>query len=127
MAKKVSKNEKKTRKAKETSRKSVPNPEVQAIEENGNRLRKAIEDYADGIGEGDEMLCADGFEAAIVGVTESSEPVVVYDWTECVRILQVRDEMTEEDAIEYMSFNVTGAYVGPRTPLFIRFVDDCQA
>jgi hypothetical protein len=30
--------------------------------------------------------------------------------------------MTEEDAIEHMSFNVTGAYVGPRTPLFIRFI-----
>ena len=123
MAKKIRKNEKKTSKAKESLRKSVPNPQVQAIEETGTRLRKAIEDYADEIGEGEEMLCADGFEAAILGVTETSDPVVVYDWTECVRILQIRDEMTEEDALEYMSFNVTGAYVGPRTPLFIRFIE----
>lgn len=123
MAKRPNKlNEKKTKAGKEPARKAVPNREVKQIEETGKRLREAVADFADNLGEGDEMLCADGFEAAILGITESSEPVVVYDWDECVRILQVRDEMTEEDAIEHMSFNVTGAYVGPRTPLFIRFI-----
>lgn len=123
MAKRPNKlNEKKTKKGKEPARKTVPNPEVQEIETRGKHLREAVAEFADNLGEGDEMLCADGFEAAILGITEACEPVVVYDWDECVRILQVRDEMTEEDAIEHMSFNVTGAYVGPRTPLFIRFI-----
>jgi hypothetical protein len=117
------KHEKKTIKGKEPVRKAVPNPEVEEIETRGTYLREAVAEYSDNIGEGEEMLCADGFEAAILGVTESCEPVVVYDWNECVRILQVRDEMTEEDAIEHMSFNVTGAYVGPRTPLFIRRIE----
>ena len=117
------KHEKKTIKGKEPVRKAVPNPEVKEIETRGTYLREAVAEFADNMGEGDEMLCADGFEAAILGVTESCEPVVVYDWNECVRILQVRDEMTEEDAIEHMSFNVTGAYVGPRTPLFIRRIE----
>ena len=114
------KNEKKTIKRKEPVRKAVPNPEVKEIETRGKYLREAVAEFADNMGEGDEMLCADGFEAAILGITESCEPVVVYDWDECVRILQVRDEMTEIDALEHMSFNVTGAYVGPRTPLFVR-------
>lgn len=123
MAKNLKKNEKKNKKGKEPVRKSVPNPHVEEINKRGEHLRKAVADYADEIGEGDEMLCADGFEAAILGVTESCEPIVVYDWNECVRILQVRDEMTEEDAIEHMNFNVTGAYVGPRTPIFIRSLE----
>ena len=29
------------------------------------------------------------------------------------------DDMTEEDAIEHMNFNVTGSYVGEHTPVFI--------
>ena len=116
-------NGKKTNKRKEAaSKKVVPNHEVDQINTRGKILRDAIDEYADGIGDG-EMLCADGFEAAIIGVTESCEPIVVYDWDECVRVLRVRDDMTEEDAIEHMSFNVTGAYVGARTPIFIRFID----
>ncbi len=124
MAKKPKKlNEKKTKPVKESAKpKAVPSQQVQQIENQGKRLREAVAEFAENLGEGDEMLCADGFEAAILGVTESCEPVVVYDWDECVRILQVRDEMTEEDAIEHMSFNVTGSYVGPRTPIFIRFI-----
>lgn len=85
----------------------------------GKRLRAIVDDFADNFGDG-EMLVADGFDAAIIGITESGEPTVVYDWDMCVEILRVRDGMTEEDAIEHMSFNVTGAYVGSRTPLFIR-------
>jgi len=30
-----------------------------------------------------------------------------------------RDEMTEEEAHEYMEFNVVTAFLGPMTPLFI--------
>ena len=89
------------------------------FEAEGKRLRAIVDDFADNLGDG-EMLVADGFDAAILGITEDSEPTVVYDWDMCVEILRVRDGMTEEDAIEHMSFNVTGAYVGSRTPLFIR-------
>jgi hypothetical protein len=31
-----------------------------------------------------------------------------------------RDKMTEEEAIEYMDFNVVGSYVGDATPLFVK-------
>lgn len=94
---------------------------VDPFELEGKRLRALVDDFADNLGDG-EMLVADGFDAAIIGITECGEPTVVYDWDMCVEILRVRDEMKEEDAIEHMSFNVTGAYVGSRTPLFIRYV-----
>jgi hypothetical protein len=85
--------------------------------EHGKTMRKIVDDFADNMGDG-EMLIADGFDAAIIGITEGMEPVVAYDWNKCVEILC--KDMPLEDAIEHMSFNVTGAYVGPRTPIFIR-------
>jgi hypothetical protein len=88
--------------------------------EHGKTMRRLVDDYADNLGDG-EMLVADGFDAAIIGVTEACEPTVVYDWDKCVELL--RKDMSEEDAIEHMSFNVTGAYVGPRTPIFIRLLN----
>lgn len=86
----------------------------------GKAMRALVNEFSDDLGDGDEMLVADGFDAAIIGITEGIAPVVVYDWDKCVEIL--RKDMSEEDAIEYMSFNVTGAYVGPRTPIFIRLL-----
>ena len=68
-----------------------------------------------------EALLADGFEDAIVGMAERcSQPMlVVYDAQKCIDILVERDGMTYEEAQEYFSFNVTGAWVGEHTPLFL--------
>jgi hypothetical protein len=102
-------------KKKPTKKKEVQ--EYGAVE--GAILRKRIVEMAEDMGD-EEMLLADGFDAAILGVTEGMSPIVVYSWDECIEILIHRDDMTMEDAIEHMSFNVTGAYVGPRTPIFVR-------
>jgi hypothetical protein len=85
----------------------------------GELMRKLVDEHADN--QGEELLVADGFDAAILGITESGELVVVYDWDKCVELL--RKDMSEEDALEHMSFNVTGAYVGSKTPIFIRFLN----
>ena len=65
------------------------------------------------------LLFADGFDDAIIGVAEriGMEPVVAYDTNKIIEILS-RD-MTEDEAVEYFEFNVLGAYVGERTPVFI--------
>ena len=63
-------------------------------------------------------LLADGFDAAIVGITESFPVQVIYDHDTCVQILQA-DGMKEEEALEYFHFNVLGAYVGEQTPIFM--------
>jgi len=85
--------------------------------EHGKAIRKIVNEFADNMGD-EEILVADGFDAAIIGITEGMEPVVAYDWDKCVEILC--KDMSYEDAVEHMSFNVTGAYVGSRTPIFIR-------
>jgi hypothetical protein len=66
------------------------------------------------------MLKADGFDEAIIGTVErcGSETVLCYDYNKCVEILM--EYMTEEEAIEYMDFNVVGAYMGEDTPMFLR-------
>jgi hypothetical protein len=78
--------------------------------------RKKLTERLDWLDEG--TLTADGFDAAIIGLTESSPVRVIYDHDTCVRVLMA-DGMSEEDAIEHMSFNVTGSYVGDQTPIFI--------
>ena len=82
--------------------------------------------------EEEDFLFADGFDDAILGIgRRATQPeVVAYDYEKCVLILMDR-EMTEEEAREYMEFNVVGAFVGDRTPIFIEpfdtlFVDEEQ-
>lgn len=64
-----------------------------------------------------EMLFADGFDEAIIGYDMNTNKVV-YSYDTMIACLM--KDMTEEDAIEYMDFNVLGAYVGERTPIYIK-------
>ena len=68
-----------------------------------------------------EAMLADGFDDAILGmcVQFGSEPVVAYDFNKCVEIIMERDGMEREEAIDFINFNVVGAYVGLSTPVFI--------
>lgn len=68
-----------------------------------------------------EAVTADGFESAIIGVANrfGMEPVVAYDYDKCIEVLVKRDGMTYEEAIEFFEFNVTGAWVGEGTPVFV--------
>lgn len=66
------------------------------------------------------MLKADGFDAALIGTGRraGSDDVLVYDYEQCLAVL-IMDGMSDEEAIEYMEYNVVGAYVGKATPIFV--------
>ena len=68
------------------------------------------------------MLKADGFDKAVLGVASrfNMEDVFAYDMDECIAILCRRDNMSYEDAIEFFHYNVLGAWVGKKTPLFLK-------
>jgi len=67
-----------------------------------------------------ETLYADGFEAALIGIGQQfNRELAIYDYDKCIEIL-MSDGMSFDDAIEYMDFNVTGAWVGDHTPVFLR-------
>jgi len=72
----------------------------------------------------DEILQADGFDAAIIGYAEvwaekGRMRVMAYDRDRCIEVLVDRDGMSWDEAREYFEFNVAGAYVGDMTPVFI--------
>lgn len=64
-------------------------------------------------------MFADGFEDAIIGIQWGDVSRVVYDKEMMETILMQRDGMTHEEAIEYLEYNVWGAYVGEGTPIYI--------
>ena len=55
------------------------------------------------------LLFADGFEDAFIGIAERNGiQFATYDYSKCVEILVKRDGMTEQDAEEYIEYNVLG-------------------
>ena len=60
-------------------------------------------------GENMAILFADGFEDAFIGIGERNGiQFATYDYGKCVRILVERDGMTEEEAEEFIEYNVLG-------------------
>jgi hypothetical protein len=68
-----------------------------------------------------DAILWDGFEDAVIGFGERCGlgPVAVYSWDSMVQILIDRDEMDEEEAAEYINYNILGAYVGEYTPIIM--------
>jgi hypothetical protein len=64
----------------------------------------------------DEILKADGFDEAVIGVEERTMRLI-YSVRKCIEIL-VLGGMSVEEAIEYFDFNTRGAYVGEKTPIW---------
>ena len=71
-----------------------------------------------------EMLFADGFDEALIGIVEQfgRPPVALYDYNKCVAVLMERDGMEEEEAIEFLEYNTLGAYMGENTPCFATLI-----
>jgi hypothetical protein len=69
-----------------------------------------------------ELLTADGFDRAIVGVVHRMDTMAIcYDKNKVIEILM--EDMSYEDAIEYFEFNIAGAWVGEATPFFLETMD----
>lgn len=87
-----------------------------------NSIREELVDYW-----GDEELLfldpAEDFDCGIVGVAEriGMEPVVVYD--RGLILDQLSKTMPSASAIDYFEFNILGAYVGEKTPIFVTFTE----
>ena len=74
----------------------------------------------------EDALFADGFDEAIIGISErfGRVPIVAYDRGFCISILMERDGMDYEEAVEFFDFNVIGAWVGEGTPEFITLYNE---
>ena len=67
-----------------------------------------------------DVLIADGFDKAIMGIVERSgmNPVVLYNKNKCIDIIIEEGCMTEEEAIEFYYYNIVGSHMGDYTPCF---------
>lgn len=73
-------------------------------------IDKILERFPD-----DGFLKADGFDEAIIGVDEATMRLI-YSVSKCIEILM--KNMSEEDANEHFSYNVSGSYMGEKTPIW---------
>jgi hypothetical protein len=74
------------------------------------------------------MLKLDGYDEAILGEATvwqrqgaGAERVdtLIYSGPKIIGILKNRDGMTEDEAHEFLEFNIAGAYMGPDTPIIV--------
>lgn len=79
-----------------------------------NKLEQILEQYPES-----EILKADGFDECILGYE--------YNWDGNIRLVYsidniitqlVKEGMDVDEAIEYFEFNIRGAYVGEKTPIW---------
>jgi hypothetical protein len=83
-----------------------------------NKLKEHIDEWVAERHPEQDILLADGFEEAFIGVAyQFDKPMAVFDRERCISILS--KTMSPEEAEEYFQFNVEGAYVGPNTPAFL--------
>jgi len=92
-------------------------------------IEEIIERYED-----EMFLKADGLDEAIIGVCEdfNAPPRLVYSVKKCIEILMKDMDVSAEDleegetieqkkyelAYEHFNFNVSGGYVGEKTPVW---------
>jgi hypothetical protein len=75
-----------------------------------NILEQIIENFYE-----EEFLKANGFDDAVLGL-EENEMRLIYSVSKCIEILKI--EMSTDDALEHFTYNVSGAYVGKKTPIW---------
>ena len=81
-----------------------------------------------------ELIKMDGLDKALIGrscIWDRSgfqEDRLIYSGEKIVAILIARDGMTAEEAMEYIEFNIEGAYVGEQTPIIMwsQFMEDLK-
>ena len=80
----------------------------------GKTLAEVFKDDAD-------LLLADGFDDALIGIGQrcGQPDVAIYSIPLALGILVSRDGMEPDEAREYLEFNTLGAWVGPKTPIWV--------
>lgn len=64
-----------------------------------------------------ELLFADGYDDCILGLTFKHDiAVVIYSADKMIE--KLCNDMTPEEAQEFFEFNIEGAYMGERTPVY---------
>lgn len=91
-----------------------------------NRRQEIVDDFGNGEGEGEFLFLSEPeFDEAIIGVAKrfGQADVIAYDSNKVYEILaKMLDTEDWTVVFEYFEFNIIGAYVGERTPVFVDVV-----
>lgn len=76
--------------------------------------REFLDTFAEG------AIILEGFDEAIIGIVETmgSGPRILYSVEKILEVL-MKDDMTEEDAMEYYDFNILNLWVSEQNPVFL--------
>ena len=93
--------------------------EFKYSDEANEKAKQDIQDYC--LTYFDEsVILADGFELAFLGCGYSyAGSYAIYHMGNSIDILIQRDGMSFDEAEEYIEYNVLGAFVGDRMPVFM--------
>lgn len=75
----------------------------------------------------DSVLMIDGCESAIIGWFErcGQGPLLIYDYEKLVAHF-VKEGMDEDEAEEWISFNIEGAWMGSGTPAIMHRINSFE-
>ena len=67
------------------------------------------------------MKTWDGYDDCIIGVGTrcGMTDVFIYDKHKMITKLVRRDDMTYDEALEFIDFNIAGAFIGEDTPILV--------
>ena len=91
-----------------------------STETGGNSIRERIvENFS-----ADDLLFADGYDCAIIGVAGGFDSGrVIYSIPKMVEACMKEAGMSYEESVEWLEFNTFGSYVGDNTPIYLYPVD----
>lgn len=70
--------------------------------------------------EDETVLLADDLEPAFMAIgRQFNRPIAIYSQRKVIKIL-MRQGMSREEAEEYFSYNIAGAFIGDQTPVFLQ-------
>lgn len=77
-----------------------------------SRIDDILEQYPD-----EEFVILDGLDSAVVGI-DANELRLIYSVQLIIKKL-VKQGLSEDDAHEWFAYNILGAYMGPKTPIYL--------
>ena len=77
-----------------------------------SRIDDILEQYPD-----EEFVILDGLDSAVVGI-DANEYWLIYSVQLIIKKL-MKGGLSEDDAQEWFAYNILGAYMGPKTPIYL--------
>lgn len=76
------------------------------------------------ISDEDQVLLANGYADAFLGISDSEPKRAVYDKNKMIDITMLEDSCSYLEAVEWLEFNTWNTYVGENTPIYINRIDN---